>query len=89
MRPFGVCGGLGDARRGLNAKFGQAIEIATNKVIGDPFLPLILVGPWTDRCAILGLPTDQRVERFVRVPEMAFQRLVDLRYVVFVAGDGE
>src|ERR1700722_17644598 len=58
MRPFGIRRGLGDARRCLNAEFGEAIEIATDKVVGDPFLPLILVGPRTDRSAILGLPAD-------------------------------
>jgi hypothetical protein len=89
MRPFGVRCGLGHARRRLNAEFGQAIEIAADKIVGDPFLPLILVGPRPDRCAILRLPADQRIERLVRMPEMAFQRLVNQRYIVFVTKDGE
>src|ERR1700761_5743301 len=45
MRPFRIRRSLGYARRRLNAEFGQAIEIATDEVVGHPFLPLVFIGP--------------------------------------------
>src|SRR5947209_8676739 len=89
MRPLYVRCSLRDTRGRLNTEFAQAIKITADKVICDPFLPLILVGPKADRCAIFRLPAYQRVERLVRVPEMSLQRLVDLWNVLFVTENGE
>ena len=52
VTPLNVLGSLSYTRRRLNTKLAQAVDVAADEVIRDPFLPLILVCPRVHRSAL-------------------------------------